>query len=368
MVKMGKSSLLSVVVALVLSLGVMAVPQEAVEAMQRTIHVPDDYQTIQQAVNNARAGDTIIVRDGVYRENLNVTVANLTIRSENGTANCFLHSVDPNTHALKVVADYVDVSGFTVENATGWHDNAGIYLSDVSHCNISDNKVPGNGFSGIYLDSSSNNVLMNNIVDHNHLGIYLRSSSNNQLMNNRMENNSLGIHLRDSEDNILTNNTVNEDQYDAIYLLGSSRNTLSNNIANASQFGIRLFESSNNNSLTNNIVSSNYWGIYLGNSSNDNLAGNTMFGNTCDFEIGGGCLSHYIHNIDSNNRVDGKTVYYWVNQQKQQVPSDAGFVGIVNSTNILVSNLTLTNSSYGVLFIHTTDSRIENDVNPVKLE
>lgn len=29
-----------------------------------TIYVPDDYPTIQQAVNNASAGDTIIVRDG----------------------------------------------------------------------------------------------------------------------------------------------------------------------------------------------------------------------------------------------------------------------------------------------------------------
>jgi len=32
----------------------------------RTIYVPDDYEEIQWAVDNASAGDTIIVRDGIY--------------------------------------------------------------------------------------------------------------------------------------------------------------------------------------------------------------------------------------------------------------------------------------------------------------
>jgi len=37
-----------------------------------TIYVPDDYSTIQQAVDDASAGDTIIVRDGTYTENVDV--------------------------------------------------------------------------------------------------------------------------------------------------------------------------------------------------------------------------------------------------------------------------------------------------------
>jgi pectin methylesterase-like acyl-CoA thioesterase len=45
-------------------------------------------QTIQQAVNNASAYDTIIVRDGTYTENVDVSVDNLTIRSENGSEGC----------------------------------------------------------------------------------------------------------------------------------------------------------------------------------------------------------------------------------------------------------------------------------------
>ena len=51
-----------------------------------TIYVPDNYDTIQEAVDNASSGDMIIVKDGVYNENVDVNVTNLTIRSENGSA------------------------------------------------------------------------------------------------------------------------------------------------------------------------------------------------------------------------------------------------------------------------------------------
>ena len=37
-----------------------------------TIYVPDDYPSIQSAVENSSNGDTIIVRDGTYIENVNV--------------------------------------------------------------------------------------------------------------------------------------------------------------------------------------------------------------------------------------------------------------------------------------------------------
>ena len=47
------------------------------------ICVPDNYTKIQWAVDNATAGDTIIVRDGKYTENVDVN-RRLTIQSEAG--------------------------------------------------------------------------------------------------------------------------------------------------------------------------------------------------------------------------------------------------------------------------------------------
>jgi len=89
-----------------------------------------------------------------------------------------------------------------------------------------------------------------------------------------------------------------------------------------------------------------------------------MSGNNYNFAVQfgaqGSSLSHYIQDIDTSNKVDGKPIYYWVNHQDEQVPSDAGFVGVVNSTNVTVEDLTLTKNGAGVLFAYTEDSRIEN--------
>ena len=46
-----------------------------------TIYVPDEFAKIQWAIDNATVGDTIIVRDGAYTENINVN-KRLTIQSE----------------------------------------------------------------------------------------------------------------------------------------------------------------------------------------------------------------------------------------------------------------------------------------------
>lgn len=46
----------------------------------KTIYMPDSYTKIQWAVDNATAGDTIIVRDDTYSENVKVN-KRLTIKS-----------------------------------------------------------------------------------------------------------------------------------------------------------------------------------------------------------------------------------------------------------------------------------------------
>ncbi|MCK5181700.1 MAG: hypothetical protein KAQ73_04085 [Dehalococcoidia bacterium] len=118
MAKAWKSLLVVVAVAMVLSVGMVVMPQEVAEANPGTIYVPDNFTTIQQAVNNATSGDTIIVRDGTYHENVDVNVAHLTIQSENGTANCVVNASNPDDHVFEVTADWVNITGFTVENAT----------------------------------------------------------------------------------------------------------------------------------------------------------------------------------------------------------------------------------------------------------
>jgi len=359
-----------------------------VEASPGIIYVPDDYAKIQWAVDNATSGDTIIVRDGTYTEDIDVNKAHLTIMSENGADSTIVEAASSDDHVFEVTANYVNITGFTVEGAIGPPPDfygAGIYLANVQHCNISSNNATYNNV-GIRLYYSSNSTLSNNTASNNHYGVYLDESSNNTLSNNTASNNYLyGIFLYRSTDNTLSNNTASNDQYGillcgssnnrlsnniansntnyGIYLLSSSNNTLTNNTANLSRYGdgIYLFSSSNN-SLTNNTANSNSdYGIHLlHGSSNNTLRNNTMSGNMYNFWLSSSSLSDYVQDIDASNKVDGKPIYYWVNHQNEQVPYDAGFVGIVNSTNITVRDLRLTKNHEGVLLAYTENSRIEN--------
>jgi len=106
-----------------------------------TWYVHDDYVKIQWAVSNATAGDTIIVRDGTYSENVDVNVDNLTIQSENGSANCIVQAANSNDHVFEVTTDYVNISGFTVKGAWPY---AGISFNSAEYCTISNNNASNN--------------------------------------------------------------------------------------------------------------------------------------------------------------------------------------------------------------------------------
>ncbi len=87
------------------------------------------------------------------------------------------------------------------------------------------------------------------------------------------------------------------------------------------------------------------------------LRNNTMVGNEynfADYSLG------VNNDVDTSNTVDGKPIYYWVNEHDRQVPSDAGFVALINSRDIVVRDLNLTGNGQGLLLKNTTLSTIEN--------
>ena len=312
-----------------------------------TIYVPDDYAKIQWAVDNAKVGDTIVVRDGWYYENIKVN-KNLTIKSENGSANCRVRADNPNDHAIEVKSDYVDISGFSVGGATGWK-SCGIYLNNVNYCNIS-NTDCSHIWSGhgIFLNTSFNNLISNNTCSHNdYWGICLRYSSDNVVAWNDCENNewggisiahsnnnsmlsnkcdeiaitysknnnitnndciSGGIYLADdSNKNVISNNDCSDSEIFGIWVLRSADNTISNNDCNNCNWDGICIQDSNNNNISSNECNNNNNGITLENSNNNivsrnNCKNNNLFNgmyieNSSDNTI-------YLNNlIDNTNNV-----------------------------------------------------------------
>jgi parallel beta-helix repeat protein len=169
-----------------------------------------------------------------------------------------------------------------------------------------------NGYSGFTSDFNSS-VVSDNIVSNNQNGIAFNRCNNSLIQGNIVRNSSTGIEIWYSNNTWLINNNVSKSWY-----------------------GIRI--KSTNNVLRNNSMTDNHW----------------------NFAIESESLSECIHDIDSSNTVDDKPIYYWINQHNRQIPSDAGFVAAINSSDITLRNVSLMRNNIGVLFWNTTDSIIEH--------
>jgi parallel beta-helix repeat protein len=90
------------------------------------------------------------------------------------------------------------------------------------------------------------------------------------------------------------------------------------------------------------------------------MKNNTIIGNRYNFAVEGDQISHLMNDIDTSNTINGKPIYYWTNKQNMEIPPDAGYVALVNSTYITVKDLTLTNNNEGVLLCFTSNSIIQN--------
>ncbi len=212
------------------------------------IHVPDNYKTIQEAVNSASSGDTIVVNEGDYRENIVISKP-LTLKSGNGPDAAVIHAAVPGKPVIEVKnVREAEIAGFTATGSL----IAGIYIDASDNVKIKDNRAIDNG-SGIILSSSNNNILSNNVAGPNkQYGIYLKSSGKNALDKNNVRSNmDTGIFLSSSNYNSLTGNNVNRNKWNGILLWSSHDNTLEGNKALRNMFAIVLSDS-NNNIMTGN--------------------------------------------------------------------------------------------------------------------
>jgi parallel beta-helix repeat protein len=123
--------------------------------------------------------------------------------------------------------------------------------------------------------------------------------------------------------------------------------------------GIHVFYSSGS-VIENNKVTEHYCGIQLYDSSNTTLTKNHMSGNIYNLEVWGLVIDHFIHKIDTTNYVNQRKVYFLVNKHRGQVPSDAGYVALVNCSNILVKDSMIIGNGEGILVAYTKNSLIYN--------
>ena len=208
------------IIAMGIAVIVLAVLVPVSTADVKTIHVPDNYATIQAAVDNAADGDTIIVRAGTYKENV-VINKSLTIKSESGADNTIVRASNPKEPVFNIAADHITIVGLTIIGSS----TNGIYIHSADHCAISNNTISENSH-GMRIESSSNNMITGNVLSKNLYGIRFKNSNDAIITNNNLSNNNCGLYIEYSNNNIIANNNLSENSQQGVFLRGSNNNRI----------------------------------------------------------------------------------------------------------------------------------------------
>jgi parallel beta-helix repeat protein len=239
-------------------------------AVGSIIRVPNDFPTIQEAINAAQNGSTILVDSGVYYEHVTI---NKTLTLLGTDKEDTIIDGSNNGTIITVTADNVLINEFTVRNSSTDINADGILLENSSGSTISGNTVALCGGDGIELDDSTNDTVSDNIVSSigNKVGILwgdgisLGSSQNNTISHNLLTDSAwAGVNLLSSDDNIISGNTIQNNNYGIIEALCDG------NVHFSNDFLHNLVQEEVNTSTVNSTGiwsvdgRGNYWDDYTG--------------------------------------------------------------------------------------------------------
>ncbi len=257
-----------VTLGIILILGTFSAAQGA------TIHVPDSYPSIQDAINGASQGDTIVVRPGTYYENINFVGKAITLISEKGPA---VTVIDGGQGGSVVTFDCYETSdavieGFALTNGNEYNGEGGGIFCKNSGPTICGNIIHNNNGRGIDCLTYATPVITGNTIrDNLGRGISCASNADTTISENSIVRNEGGLFLYNSWSTI-TANTISGNSADnggGIHAVFCSVLRITNNI------------------VTGNIATDNGGGIYCRDACNADLLNNTIHGNSAGIAGGG---------------------------------------------------------------------------------
>jgi len=244
-----KKSVSVLVLLVFLSFVMVCLPQiGVVKAEPMTIVVPDDYASIQEAIDSADEGDTVFVKSGLYYQTAIINKS-LSLVGENRETTI----IDGNgtTTRIYVETDHITVTGFTIRNVLVT-TQSGIFLLDADYCNISNNILINNR-NGIRLERSNYNKVTRNIIRENGGGITIHGLNNSIYQNEIVNSSGVGI-SQGANNTISENNLVNN----GISLYDTNDNyIIGNNVTNSDGLGIVFTASYDNRFFLNNFNNNN---------------------------------------------------------------------------------------------------------------
>ncbi len=347
--------------------------------LQSTLVVPEDFATIQEAVNFAKSGDTIFVKAGTYSESVIINKTRLTLTGENKQTTVIDGGKGTQQSIRVEDADFVQISGFTIQNT---YD--GICFYESSFGSVSDCIITTCSFRGIILILSSFNSISGNILNDNHDGVELYKSSFNTLSANIITNSRFGIGTSRSFNDTFTQNTILNSQ-SGVYIYDCSYDTISgNSFTNNAEHGISVVVSSycsfSGNTITNNalhgislsncsyysvsgntIISSSETGAHAYHSFQISYIKNTLINNNNGLGVYGSSHCMFIENTISNSGGRGISIggssLCLVSKNIVTASANQG-IQMFSSSDVTVTNNTLIHNQIGIELYKTTQTTV----------
>lgn len=260
----------------------ITVPVSATPTKRR---VPEDYATIQAAINHANPGDTIRVHKGTYQETVTIKSDNhdLKLKGEgrptimDKPGGSLSYGIDIRGGAYNIEISGFEIKGFDEAGDAAIYGRRGVLMSNiVIHHNIIHDNYKGidiGAAPGLFpyghrkLCISHNEICMNNDI-----GIYLLRVSDSTITNNTICQNTVGISLRIVSDSTIDHNEIfNNHRFGMRWAYVDNTKASHNKIEGSGKDGFRIVGTSTGNTIEHNKVLSNTDnGIYLMDSTRNN--------------------------------------------------------------------------------------------------
>ncbi len=138
-------------------------------ALASVMYVPEDYETIQAAINAGQTGDTVLVGPGTYFENVGIPYDKneILLRSTEGPQNTVIDGMESGP-VLLIDGNEVMVDGFTIKNGLGyWWSAGGVVATHritVMNCWIIENKGFDFGGGILLFYETCDALIINNVI------------------------------------------------------------------------------------------------------------------------------------------------------------------------------------------------------------
>lgn len=275
----------------------------------RTIHVGQgrDFTTIRAALVNAKAGDSVLVHPGTYRERFTVGKSLTLI----GVGRPVIDGLKRGTN-VTIAADRVTLRGFRIINSgrSSLHDYCGILVKNSRNVVISDNQMRSNQFSimlqGCVKSDISHNDVASDIMSMQVMGnaIHCWKSEQLHIHHNKVGHNRDGIYLEFVYESLIDHNTVSGCERYGLHFMFSHHNTYSKNYFSNNLAGVAVMYTHDVHMLHNvfafNRGGSSY-GLLLKEIQRGRIEHNRFTDNTVGILMDGGVELQVRHNLFRNN-------------------------------------------------------------------